>query len=141
MRTAKSSNEIWNPGRFRSSGCEDELTWAAAWLYRATGEKSYLNDAEKKYVDFGLNDRPSEFSWDDKNAGVQVCAFLSCSRFDADPATKGISVLVGRAEIPSEIYKLRLSPWRQREMRAMSLKIIRTVYAVRCSVFVASAHQ
>ncbi|CAG0886961.1 unnamed protein product [Darwinula stevensoni] len=57
---------------YPSSAYEDELAWAAAWLYRATRETSYLNDAERKYVEFGLDDRPSEFSWDDKNAGVQV---------------------------------------------------------------------
>ncbi|CAG0886960.1 unnamed protein product [Darwinula stevensoni] len=71
---------------YPSTSCKDELTWAAAWLYRATGETSYLDDAANKYVEFELDHRPSEFSWDDKNAGVQVRAFLSCSRFDADPA-------------------------------------------------------
>ncbi|CAG0886958.1 unnamed protein product [Darwinula stevensoni] len=65
------SQETLGVGKM-SSGYEDELTWAAAWLYRATGETSYLNDAESKYVEFGQDGQPSEFSWDDKNAGVQV---------------------------------------------------------------------
>ncbi|CAG0886957.1 unnamed protein product [Darwinula stevensoni] len=96
-----SSDKIRDPGRFRSSNYEDELAWAAAWLYRATREASYLKDAENKYVEFGLNDRPSEFSWDDKNAGVQVRAFLSCSRFDAE--TVLLAVLTGKAKYKTAV--------------------------------------
>ena len=33
-----------------SSGYNDELAWAAAWLYRVTGDKRYLQHAEENYV-------------------------------------------------------------------------------------------
>lgn len=51
------------------SGYQDELLWAAAWLYKATGKGRYL--------DFVLNNTGwsqavSEFSWDNKFAGVQT---------------------------------------------------------------------
>lgn len=57
-------------------GCvfvQDELLWAAAWLYRATNNRYYLN-----YL--GNNGNPmggtgwdmTEFSWDVKYAGVQT---------------------------------------------------------------------
>eukprot|EP00794_Sanderia_malayensis_P007297 gene7297-8113_t len=54
------------------SGYNDELTWAAAWLYRASNEAKYLTAAKSFYSQFGMNGIPGEFSWDDKKAGVQV---------------------------------------------------------------------
>ncbi|AEE82789.1 glycosyl hydrolase 9B14 [Arabidopsis thaliana] len=51
------------------SGYQDELLWAAAWLYKATGEKSYLNYViSNKDWSKAIN----EFSWDNKFAGVQA---------------------------------------------------------------------
>ncbi len=32
-----------------SNGYKDELAWAAAWLFRATGEARFRNDAKKYY--------------------------------------------------------------------------------------------
>ncbi|KAL5985937.1 hypothetical protein ACLOJK_027927 [Asimina triloba] len=59
-------------GFYNSTGYKDELLWAAAWLYHATGDVSYLNYAAVKngnaFADWG---RPSWFSWDNKLAGVQ----------------------------------------------------------------------
>ncbi|GAB4842799.1 hypothetical protein Ancab_012777 [Ancistrocladus abbreviatus] len=58
---------------YKSSGYQDELLWAAAWLYRATDNDYYL-----KYV---MNNAASmggtgwavrEFSWDNKYAGLQI---------------------------------------------------------------------
>ncbi|CAD5324769.1 unnamed protein product [Arabidopsis thaliana] len=51
------------------SGYQDELLWAAAWLYKATGEKSYLN-----YVisNKDWSQAVNEFSWDNKFAGAQA---------------------------------------------------------------------
>ena len=41
-------------------------------MYKATGEDSYLQKAESFYDQFNLGETPSEFSWDNKVAGVQV---------------------------------------------------------------------
>ncbi|KMT12027.1 hypothetical protein BVRB_5g099860 [Beta vulgaris subsp. vulgaris] len=51
------------------SGYQDELLWAAAWLYKASGRSKYL-----KYVSSnkGWSQAVSEFSWDNKYAGVQI---------------------------------------------------------------------
>jgi hypothetical protein len=57
------------------SGFNDELGWAAAWLAKATGEATYLQKAEAFYTQFSLGDRPSEFGWDNKFAGVQVLMY------------------------------------------------------------------
>uniref|UniRef100_H2YH68 cellulase n=1 Tax=Ciona savignyi TaxID=51511 RepID=H2YH68_CIOSA len=52
----------------------DELAWAALWLYKLTRTRSYFNDA-KLIVDRrrnGLLNLVTEFSWSDKAAGVQL---------------------------------------------------------------------
>ncbi|XP_043713193.1 endoglucanase 24 isoform X3 [Telopea speciosissima] len=58
---------------YNSTGYEDELLWAASWLYHATGDKSYLEYVTvqngKAFADWG---NPTWFSWDNKLAGTQV---------------------------------------------------------------------
>ncbi|XP_015894940.4 endoglucanase 13 [Ziziphus jujuba] len=56
---------------YASSGYEDELRWAAAWLHRATNDKKYLD-----YLGGSGNTGGARtvFSWDDKFVGVQVLA-------------------------------------------------------------------
>jgi len=55
------------------SGFEDELVWAAAWLYRATGRQEYLKKAEAGYE---RSLKGTLFSWthtwDDKRYGAAV---------------------------------------------------------------------
>ncbi len=62
---------------YKSSGYNDELVWAAAWLYRATGEKEYLDKAEEYYDN--LTENPNDIkpynwthTWDDKSYGNYV---------------------------------------------------------------------
>jgi hypothetical protein len=57
---------------YRSGDFKDELVWAAAWLYRATNENTYLNTAESLYTEFGLQNWNGAFNWDNKVSGVQV---------------------------------------------------------------------
>ena len=52
------------------SGYKDELAWSAAWLFKATGENSYLQDAEGFYNE--MQQEAGEFSWDNKGRGVSV---------------------------------------------------------------------
>lgn len=56
-------------GFYTSSGHEDELLWATAWLYCSTKENAYL-DFIQKFNNFG--GVRSQFSWDDKFVGAQV---------------------------------------------------------------------
>ncbi|XP_063408594.1 endoglucanase E-4-like [Mytilus trossulus] len=56
---------------YRSSEFEDELTWGGAWLHRATGEASYLADAEKHYETGAAWGQ----SWDEKNAGNMILLY------------------------------------------------------------------
>ncbi|KAF8402624.1 hypothetical protein HHK36_010713 [Tetracentron sinense] len=63
-------NSIPVAGKFyASSGYEDELLWAAAWLYGATGDKTYLDYLGAAGNTGGTR---SMFSWDDKFVGAQV---------------------------------------------------------------------
>ncbi|KAK9159108.1 hypothetical protein Scep_005682 [Stephania cephalantha] len=63
-------NSISVAGQFySSSGFQDELLWAAAWLHRATGNPTYLNYLNSMAGNGGTR---SEFSWDDKYVGAQV---------------------------------------------------------------------
>lgn len=48
---------------------KDELLWAAAWLYKASGETSYLDYVSNNE---GWSQAVSEFSWDNKFAGAQT---------------------------------------------------------------------
>ncbi|KAK3042877.1 hypothetical protein RJ639_001150 [Escallonia herrerae] len=54
---------------YSSSGIEDELLWAAAWLDRATGEPAYTDYLNQSQNSGGTR---SEFSWDDKYVGAQI---------------------------------------------------------------------
>lgn len=55
------------------SGYNDELVWAAAWLYRATGETAYLQKAESMYNLYFANDSLKwTHSWDGKIYGSIV---------------------------------------------------------------------
>jgi len=52
----------------RSSGDADELSAAAIWMYKATGENAYLTDAKAFYpagTAWG-------FGWNDANVGAAV---------------------------------------------------------------------
>ena len=61
---------------FRSSDrYEDELIWAAAWLYRATGDNAYLTKAEDMYASRGQTWTSWSFDWADKMAGAQLLLF------------------------------------------------------------------
>lgn len=52
---------------------KDELLWAAAWLFRATGEEYYLKYVVDNAVSMGGTGwAVREFTWDNKYAGVQV---------------------------------------------------------------------
>lgn len=61
----------------RSTEYVDELTWAAIWLYKATKNPYYLEEAEYFYKMFRLKDRPNEFSFSKRVAGVQVSKLFS----------------------------------------------------------------
>lgn len=56
---------------YRSTGYGDELTWAAVWLYKATKEIKYIEQAETFFSKFRINDRPNEFFYNKKVAGIQ----------------------------------------------------------------------
>ncbi|CAG5128377.1 unnamed protein product [Candidula unifasciata] len=57
---------------YGSSSDEDELAWAAVWLYRATGNRYYLNKAQ-----YWFRLAPSCWaqSWADKTCGVSVLLY------------------------------------------------------------------
>lgn len=48
------------------------MTWAAVWLYKVTKEVKYIEQAENFYSKFRIKDRPNEFFYNKKVAGIQV---------------------------------------------------------------------
>jgi hypothetical protein len=54
------------------SSYEDELVWGASWLYKATGDRSYLDKAENYYDSFGLGPGDWTLAADDKSAGAAI---------------------------------------------------------------------
>ena len=58
-----------------SDGYEDELIWAAAWLYKATGDNIYLSKAEEMYAKRKQTWPSWAFSWSDKLPGAQLLLF------------------------------------------------------------------
>lgn len=67
----KYSDSIPDAANFYNSfsGFNDELVWAATWLYKATGKQTYLDKAESLYE--GVNSSGSH-DWDNKSAGAAV---------------------------------------------------------------------
>ncbi|XP_043788423.1 endoglucanase E-4-like [Apis laboriosa] len=57
---------------YESTDYGDELAWAAIWLFKATNDTMYLEEAEHHYQHFHLKERPNEFFYNKKVAGVQV---------------------------------------------------------------------
>jgi len=70
----KYSDSVPEAGQFYNSysGYSDELVWSAIWLYKATGESSYLTKAENYYQSLigGLGDWTQD--WDNKAYGATV---------------------------------------------------------------------
>jgi hypothetical protein len=55
----------------------DELSWAGAWLYKATGESSYLTKASGFFDQACDNMYGQGFSWDSK---CKSCLFDSMAQ-------------------------------------------------------------
>jgi hypothetical protein len=58
-------------------GRQDELLWAAAWLYKASMDPAYLQYVQNNS---NLSYTVNEFSWDNKNAATQVLLSKVCMR-------------------------------------------------------------
>lgn len=64
------SESIPQAQKFYSSvSYADELAWGAAWLYKATGEQQYLDQAQREYQNLGID---WTHNWDDKSYGTGV---------------------------------------------------------------------
>ncbi|MDQ1293004.1 MAG: endoglucanase, partial [Actinomycetota bacterium] len=77
------------------SGYQDELVWGAIWLYRATGDKAFLDKAESYYANLGTEPQSTTKSykwtiaWDDKSYGAYVLlAKLTGKQQYADDANR-----------------------------------------------------
>lgn len=57
---------------YESTDYGDELAWAAIWLFKATGDTKYFDDAIHHYQHFHLKERPNAFFYNKKVAGIQV---------------------------------------------------------------------
>ncbi|XP_006814163.1 uncharacterized protein LOC100369168 [Saccoglossus kowalevskii] len=66
-------------GYYSASTFGDELAWAAIWLYRATNEQVYLDNATALYTEYNLKGSSYSFAWAHKKTGVQA---LLCKLVD-----------------------------------------------------------
>ncbi|PKI72725.1 hypothetical protein CRG98_006883 [Punica granatum] len=67
-RTHKGTYDGECPFYCSFSGYNDELLWAAAWLYKATRKSMYLTYIREEAISAAV----TEFSWDLKYAGAQI---------------------------------------------------------------------
>lgn len=51
---------------------QDELLWGAAWLFRATHNRDYVDFLDDALNSGGIGGTRTVFSWDDKYLGSQV---------------------------------------------------------------------
>nr|AMH40376.1 glycoside hydrolase family 9 [Peruphasma schultei] len=71
----KYSDSIADANKFyMSSSYQDELVWGAAWLYRATKDKSYLDIINKYWPVIMYWDG---FDWDNKKSGAEVILYMT----------------------------------------------------------------
>lgn len=83
------------------SGYDDELLWAAAWLYQATNDRSYLDYlANNGDALGGTGWGMTEFGWDVKYAGVQVLA----SKFLLEGKAAQHSAVLERYQQKAELF-------------------------------------
>ncbi|WP_309380989.1 glycoside hydrolase family 9 protein [Cerasicoccus frondis] len=70
----KYSDSISNAQSFYNSysGYNDELVWGALWLYKATGDNSYLTKAESYWSNIGGLNNSWTINWDDKSYGAAI---------------------------------------------------------------------
>ncbi|XP_070555127.1 endoglucanase F-like isoform X2 [Ptychodera flava] len=52
------------------------LAWAAVWLYFATSDKKFLDDAKLHYQEFHLHRRAWSFAWGNPAPGVQLLLYI-----------------------------------------------------------------
>ena len=69
LYTDENAGGIPADGTYTSSNFQDELTWGALWLYKATGEQQYLDKAEAIYSE---PDYLWSLVWEDKSYGNMV---------------------------------------------------------------------
>lgn len=88
--TTKYSDSIPQAYVYPSSSTNDDLAWAACWLYIRTGQPTFLQDAVTYYTN--LPGIATMFSWDDYGAGVAM--LLSTLRQGGGDAQKVQQFLV-----------------------------------------------
>lgn len=66
------------------SGYEDELAWAAIWLYNVTENQEYLNLAQFYESIMSTKTKVQEYSWDDKRIAVKLKLYQILQKFDAE---------------------------------------------------------
>nr|CAD54726.1 beta-1,4-endoglucanase [Mastotermes darwiniensis] len=98
----KYSDSITQASNFYSSSdYRDELVWAAAWLYRATNDQTYLNTAESLNDDYGLQYWNVHFTWDSKALGATaLLAKITGKQTYKDGLTSYCDSLVSRQQTP-----------------------------------------
>lgn len=86
------------------SGYGDELAWAAAWLFRATKNSSYLDYLANNEGTLGGTKFVTEFSWDDKHAGAQLLLAKVFLEEDFDTSRADYQVVLHAYKLAADSY-------------------------------------
>ncbi|KAI7892731.1 Six-hairpin glycosidase-like protein [Mucor mucedo] len=71
--TSRQNAFQWAAFWYPSTRYEDELAWSAAWIYAATKDPFYLEEAKRWYL--LSSDSWTEYSWDEKGGGLHVLLY------------------------------------------------------------------
>jgi len=105
----KYSDSINTGGPYTSYSYEDELVWAAAWLYRATGDQIYYDKAVEWYSLTHQDWDGASLGWNGKMLGNQVLMW----EITGDALYKGHAVRTCHA-------KIEAGPWSPQGLLVLS---------------------
>ena len=99
---------------YKSWSYEDEIAWASAWIYRATGDQKWKNIAEQDYSNFGIQYSGVESTWDSKKPGTMAVMLQATknSKYASHLASYVDSAMRARKTPKGMVYVQKWAPLR-----------------------------
>eukprot|EP00897_Mesotaenium_endlicherianum_P009458 jgi/Mesen1/8540/ME000484S07929 len=92
------------------SGYNDELVWAAAWLFRATGDATYLNFVLSNEASLTGTAAQVMFTWDNKFAGAQILLANVLLKKEYDTSNGATTGLLQKFKASADAYVCAVLP-------------------------------
>jgi endoglucanase len=95
------------------SGYKDEIAWAAAWVAKASAEPADVTRAIQLYTEMGAaSANPSEISWDDKYAMLQLVMYdITGEAAYLAKAKEFLSYILSASRTPKGLIWISSSAW------------------------------